>query len=60
MKANSAVAMSNSNSVGQLIRAAWEFCHDRLERRCTLAQIRQMDDHMLRQFGLSRIAVETL
>lgn len=60
MKANSAVAMSNASSVGRLIRAAWVFCHDRLERHQALAQIRQMDDHMLRQFGLSRIVVETL
>lgn len=60
MKTSFAIAMSNSGYAAQLVRSAWMICQERLERHRTLTQIRQMDDHMLRQFGLSRIAVETL
>lgn len=60
MKTSFAVAMSNSGYAGQLVRSTWRSCRQRLESHRTMAQIRQMDDHMLRQFGLSRIIVETL
>ncbi len=31
----------------------------RIEDRITIAKIRQLDDHMLRQFGLTRVEIET-
>jgi uncharacterized protein YjiS (DUF1127 family) len=36
-------------------RKALNAYHNHVERRRSLVQIRDLDDHMLRQFGLSRI-----
>lgn len=58
MNTTFAVAMSNSSRPGQLFQAAIKACRNHFERRRALAQIRQLDDHMLRQFGLNRVVVE--
>lgn len=36
-------------------RKALDAYHGHVERRRSLVQVRNFDDHMLRQFGLSRI-----
>jgi uncharacterized protein YjiS (DUF1127 family) len=36
-------------------RKALNACHNHIERRRSMAQVRHLDDHMLRQFGLSRV-----
>ena len=36
-------------------RNALNACRSHIERRRSMAQIQDLDDHMLRQFGLSRI-----
>lgn len=41
------------------IHFATKTLSDRVEDRITIAKIRQLDDHMLRQFGLTRVEIET-
>ena len=36
-------------------RKALNAYHSHVERRRSMAQVRDLDDHMLRQFGLSRV-----
>jgi uncharacterized protein YjiS (DUF1127 family) len=36
-------------------RKALNAYHDHIERHRAMVQVRDLDDHMLRQFGLSRV-----
>lgn len=51
------IAITSTSRAGQLMQSAVKALHDRIEARRAMAQIHQMDDHMLRQFGLNRIAL---
>ena len=51
------IAITSTSRAGHLMQSAVQALHDRMEARRAMAQIRQMDDHMLRQFGLNRIAL---
>ena len=47
-----AAMITNSS---RTFRNALNACRHHIERRRCMAQVRHLDDHMLRQFGLSRV-----
>jgi hypothetical protein len=52
--------VARNNDPARVIRSALNAWSKRIAHRATMAKVRDLDDHMLRQFGLTRVEVGVL